>query len=536
MAEPHNQAVHHLTWRVTVSTGDRSGIMRDCLTVSNRDLNFIKGVEIMNRLTIYADGNGPTINRHIYGHFAEHLGRCFYDGIWVGEGPAIPNTRGIRDDIVAALRRLNIPNLRWPGGCFADDYHWRDGIGPRAGRSGRVNTHWGNVVETNHFGTHEFMDLCDQLGCEPYICGNVGSGTVQEMRDWLEYMTFAGDSTLANERRQNGHDDPWPLTYWGVGNENWGCGGNMRAEFYADVYRRYATYCRHFDGGTLYRIAGGSYGTNYHWTDVLMREAASYMEGLSLHHYSIIEWSNKGSATDFDESGWFTVLKKALCMDTVIGQHSAIMDRYDPERRVGLIVDEWGTWHDAEPGTDPAFLYQQNTLRDALVAALTLHIFHNHCERVHMANIAQTVNVLQAMVLTQGQQMILTPTYHVFEMFKGHQDATRLPILLDTADYVVGDAAIPQISASASRNAAGEMLVTLCNTSPNRAAELICNLYGTDAVTVAGRALTAESMNTRNTFESPEAIQPKPFEQFSMGDGRLTIELPAMSVVALTLT
>lgn len=490
----------------------------------------------MNLLTIYADGNGPTINRHIYGHFAEHLGRCFYDGMWVGEDSPIPNTRGIRDDVVSALRDINIPNLRWPGGCFADDYHWRDGIGPRAKRPGRVNTHWGNVVETNHFGTHEFLDLCDQLGCEPYICGNVGSGTVQEMRDWLEYMTFAGVSALSSERRQNGQDDPWPITYWGVGNENWGCGGNMRAEFYADVYRRYATYCRHFDSRKLYRIAGGPHDTDYHWTEVLMREAASQMEGLSLHYYSIIQWHNKGSATEFDESGWFTTLKKALYMDAIIGRHSAIMDRYDPDRRVGLIVDEWGTWHDAEPGTDPAFLYQQNTLRDGLVAALTLHIFNSHCERVHMANIAQTVNVLQAMVLTQGQHMILTPSYHVFEMFKGHQNATRLPILLETADYVLSNAAIPQISASASRNAAGEILVTLCNTSPKQAADLACNLHGTGATDVNGRVLTAASMSAHNTFESPEAIRPIQFDQLSLSSGRLTMRLPAMSVVALTLT
>ena len=490
----------------------------------------------MNRLTIYADGNGPIINRHIYGHFAEHLGRCIYDGIWVGEDSAIPNTRGIREDVVAALRDIHIPNLRWPGGCFADDYHWRDGIGPRAERPGRVNTHWGNVIETNHFGTHEFLDLCDQLGCEPYICGNVGSGTVQEMRDWLEYMTFAGGSTLANERRQNGQNEPWSLTYWGIGNENWGCGGNMRAEFYADEYRRYATYCRHFDGSKLYRIAGGPHDTDYHWTEVLMREAAAQMEGLSLHYYSMIQWQDKRPATEFDENEWFILLKKALFMDTIIGQHSAIMDRHDPDRRVGLIVDEWGTWHAVEPGTNPAFLYQQNTLRDALVAAVTLHIFHNHCERVHMANIAQTVNVLQAMVLTQGEHMILTPTYHIFEMFKGHQNGTRLPILLETEDYVFNNDAIPQISASASRNAAGEILVTLCNSSPNQSADLACNLHGTGAVNVTGRVLTAESMNAYNTFESPETIQPTQFGKFSTSNGSLTISLPAMSVVALTLT
>ncbi|MBI5960091.1 MAG: alpha-N-arabinofuranosidase, partial [Chloroflexi bacterium] len=339
----------------------------------------------MNRLTIYADGDGPTISRHIYGHFAEHLGRCIYDGIWVGENSPIPNTRGIRNDIVEALRRINIPNLRWPGGCFADDYHWRDGIGPREDRSSRVNTHWGNVTENNAFGTHEFMDLCAQLECEPYICGNVGSGTMQEMRDWLEYMTFAGDSTLANERRKNGQAEPWSLTYWGVGNENWGCGGNMRAEFYADEYRRYATYCRHFNEGKLYRIAGGPHDDDYHWTTVLMREAAARMEGLSLHYYSLIQWNDKKSATQFDESEWFTLLKKALFIDTLISQHSAIMDHYDPGKRVGLIVDEWGTWHAAEPGTNPAFLYQQNTLRDAVLAGVTFHIFHEHCDRVHMA-------------------------------------------------------------------------------------------------------------------------------------------------------
>ena len=490
----------------------------------------------MNRLTIYADKDGPIINRHLYGHFAEHLGHCIYEGLWVGEDSSIPNTRGIRDDVVAALRHINIPNLRWPGGCFADDYHWRDGIGPRNERSGRVNTHWGNVVETNHFGTHEFMDLCEQLACEPYICGNVGSGTVQEMRDWLEYMTFAGDSTLANERRKNGQDAPWALTYWGVGNENWGCGGNMRAEYYADEYRRFASYCRHFDDRKLYRIAGGPHDTDYYWTEVLMREAAPLMDGLSLHYYSLLQWEDKKSATQFDEDEWFVLLKKALYMDTILTQHSAIMDRYDSDRRVGLIVDEWGTWHAAEPDTNPAFLFQQNTLRDALVAAVTLHIFHEHCERVHMANIAQTVNVLQAMVLTEGEKMILTPTYHVFEMFKAHQNATRLPILLQTDDYAYGDDAIPQISASASRSHTGEILVTACNLNPHQAVDLTCSLDGIDVTSVAGRVLTGDAMNVFNTFDAPDVVSPVQFEQVALNDGGLTMTLPAMSVVALVLT
>jgi alpha-N-arabinofuranosidase len=487
----------------------------------------------MNHLIIHADEDVGTINRHIYGHFAEHLGRCIYGGIWVGEDSPIPNTRGIRNDVVAALRRINIPNIRWPGGCFADDYHWRDGIGPKENRPSRVNTHWGNVIENNHFGTHEFLDLCRQLDCEPYICGDVGSGTVQEIRDWLEYMTFAGDSTLANERRANGQDEPWDITYWGIGNENWGCGGNMRAEYYADVYRRYATYCRNFNSPTLYRIAGGPHDDDYHWTEILMREAAARMEGLSLHYYSIIQWEEKKSATQFDESEWFTLLKKALFIDTLISQHSSIMDRYDPTKRIGLIVDEWGTWHAAEPGTNPAFLYQQNTLRDAILAGVTLHIFHNHCNRVHMANIAQTVNVLQAMILTEGEKMLLTPTYHVFEMFKGHQDATRLPILLQSENYAFGDDTIPAISASASRNDAGEVLITACNLNPNQPVDLLCSLHGTGAKNVTGRVLTGDAMNAFNTFESPEAVQPVPFNGITSEGNDLKIVLPARSVVSL---
>ena len=490
----------------------------------------------MNRLAIYADGDGQTINRHIYGHFAEHLGRCIYEGIWVGADSPIPNTRGIRNDVAEALRCINIPNLRWPGGCFADDYHWRDGIGPKENRPRRVNTHWGNVTESNHFGTHEFMDLCSQLGCEPYICGNVGSGIVQEMRDWLEYMTFAGDSALANERRENGKNAPWDITYWGVGNENWGCGGNMRAEYYADEYRRYATYCRHFGDGTLYRIAGGPHDEDYHWTEVLMREAAKRMEGLSLHYYSLIQWKDKKSATQFDESEWFTLLKKALFIDNIISQHSAIMDRYDPEKRVGLIVDEWGAWHAVEPGTNPAFLYQQNTLRDAILAGITLHIFHDHCDRIHMANIAQTVNVLQAMVLTEGEKMLLTPTYHVFEMFKHHQNGTRLPLLLQSEEYTFEGDVIPAVSASASRNSMGEILVTACNLNPVQPIDLFCSIHGAEVANVTGRVLTATAMNAFNTFESPETVKPVPFDGVTPDKNNLKMTLPAKSVVALTLS
>ncbi len=300
-----------------------------------------------------------TIDRHIYGHFAEHLGRCIYEGVWVGEDSPIPNTRGIRNDVVEALRQIRIPNLRWPGGCFADEYHWKYGVGPRDKRPRSINTHWGGVIENNHFGTHEFLDLCEQLDCEPYICGNVGSGTVEEMSQWVEYLTFDGDSSMAAARAENGRQDPWRLKFWGVGNENWGCGGNMRPEYYADLYRRYATYCRNLSDNKLYRIACGAHAADYRWTEVLMREAARLMDGLSLHYYTVPgSWEEKGSATEFDEADWFTTLQKTFFMNELLEKHTAIMDKYDPQRRVALIVDEWGTWYDVGPGTTPGFVFQ----------------------------------------------------------------------------------------------------------------------------------------------------------------------------------
>jgi len=494
----------------------------------------------MTTLTINADLGKQTINPHIYGHFAEHLGRCIYGGIWVGEDSPVPNTRGIRNDIVAALRQLNIPNLRWPGGCFADEYHWQDGIGPREDRPTMVNTHWGGVTENNHFGTHEFMDLCEQLGCEPYICGNVGSGTVSEMQQWVEYITFDGRSPMADLRRNNGRQEPWRLKYWGVGNENWGCGGNMRAEYYADEYRRYQTYVRNFGANVIYKIACGPNGADYHWTEVLMQQALRrgtryIMDGLSLHFYTSFREAGH-SATQFDEGGWFAVLQKALLMDELVSKHATIMDRYDPEKQVGLMVDEWGTWYPVEPGTNPGFLYQQNSLRDALVAGLTLNIFNQHSDRVRMANIAQTINVLQAMILTEEEKMILTPTYHVFEMYKVHQGATLLPLDLDCDPYQFGQAAIPAVSASASRDQAGQVHLTLCNLNPQETISLSGQIRGLSASSVSGRILTAAEITAHNTFDQPDTVQPAPFAGASLTQAGLSITLPAKSVVVLSLT
>jgi alpha-N-arabinofuranosidase len=368
-----------------------------------------------------ADQPGPVVNKNVYGHFAEHLGRGIYEGIWVGPDSKIPNTRGIRNDVVAALKELNIPVLRWPGGCFADEYHWKDGIGPREKRPAMINTHWGGVVEDNSFGTHEFMDLVEQLGTDAYVTGNVGSGTPQEMMEWVEYMTSDAVSPMANLRRQNGREKPWRLPYFGIANEPWGCGGNMRPEYYADEYRKYNTFVKNYDRTKpIYRIAAGANSQEYRWTEVMMEMAGRRMDGLSLHYYTLPtgNWGAKGSATVFGEDQWFSTLQRTLRMDEMIAKHGAIMDKAEAgwpsgsggrPKKIGLVVDEWGTWYDQEPGSTPGFLYQQNSLRDALVAALNFHIFQKHAGRVVMANIAQTINVLQAMILTDKEKMLRTP-------------------------------------------------------------------------------------------------------------------------------
>ncbi len=493
-----------------------------------------------NRITINADQAAGTINRNIYGHFSEHLGRCIYEGIWVGEDSPIPNTNGIRNDVVAALKQLQIPVLRWPGGCFADEYHWKDGIGPREERKRMINTHWGGVVENNHFGTHEFMELCEMLDCEPYISGNVGSGTVQEMSEWVEYMTFDGVSPMAELRKQNGREKPWKLKYFGVGNENWGCGGNMRPEYYADEYRKFQTYVRNYGDNKVYKIACGPNDFNYEWMEVLMREATRFMDAISLHYYTVTgpTWTEKGAATGFTEDEWYTTLRKALVMDELLTRHSTIMDKYDPEKRVGLIVDEWGTWFDVEPGTNPGFLYQQNTIRDALVAGVTLNIFHDHCERVQMANLAQVINVLQSVILTEGEKMVLTPTYHVFDMYKVHQDATGLKTTVESQPYTRDGQSIPQVSVSASKDAAGSIHISLCNLDSDAAAEVEIDIRGLAAsgLKVEGTELTAAIQDAHNTFNNPDSVAPNVYRAFSVEGSSIKAKLSPMSVTVLALS
>ncbi len=488
-----------------------------------------------NQMVINADLGKFTINKHIYGHFSEHLGHCIYEGFWVGENSPIPNTRGIRNDVVEALKKLQIPNLRWPGGCFADEYHWMDGIGPRENRPKMINTHWGGVTEDNSFGTHEFMDLCEQLGCEPYITGNLGSGSVEEMSKWVEYLNSDAVSPMTELRKKNGREKPWNVKYWAVGNENWGCGGNMTPEFYSDQYRRYATYCRNYGNNRLVRVACGPAGSDYRWTETIMKNIRpGQMNAIALHYYTVLEWHQKGAATQFSEQEYFTTIQRCLFMDELLEKHTTIMDRYDPEKRVALYVDEWGTWWDVEPGTNPGFLYQQNTLRDALVAAISLNIFNNYCERVQMANIAQTVNVLQAMILTKDDKMTVTPTYHVFEMYKVHQDATMLPLDLKCKNYEFEGNKIPAVSASASKDKTGAIHISLTNVDPKNSQEITCELRGAKVSKVTGRILTASALNVHNTFEKPDAIMPAEFKGASLSNQVLRVKLPAKSIVVLT--
>ena len=485
-----------------------------------------------NTVVIHADQGKETINRNIYGHFSEHLGRCIYEGYWVEPNSKIKNVRGIRQDTVEALKKTKIPVLRWPGGCFADEYHWRDGIGKPSQRPTMVNTHWGGVTENNHFGTHEFLDLCEQLGCEPYICGNVGSGTVQELSQWVEYVTFDGVSPMSDLRRKNGRAEPWRVKYWGVGNENWGCGGQMTPDFYADNYKRYATYVRNYGSNRVFKIACGPNGGDTNWTAVLMREAGKRMNGLALHYYCG-SGKKRVPATQITEEDWFEQLRKALRMEELVSTHGAIMDHYDPKKSVAMIVDEWGAWHAVEPGTNPGFLYQQNTIRDALVAGVTLNIFNAHADRVKMANIAQTINVLQAMILTDKAKMILTPTYHVFEMYAVHQDAKLLPAEVQSSDYLFGAEKIPNVSVSASRDKAGKLHVTLCNLNPHQPAEVACELQGAKAGGLSGRVLTAPELASHNTFEQPENVKPAEFTAFKVTEKGFTATLPAKSVVVV---
>jgi alpha-N-arabinofuranosidase len=492
--------------------------------------------QIPMQLAVNANTPGAVISRNIYGHFSEDLGHCIYDGYWVDQSLNIPKQGRIRMDVVDALKKIQVPLLRWPGGCFADQYHWSDGIGDPAKRPKRINTTWGMVVEDNSFGTHEFLQLCDLIGCQPYIAGNVGTGTPQEMANWIEYLNFNGNSTLADLRKQNGHEKPYKVQFWGVGNESWGCGGNMTPEFYADQYKRYAAFCLNYPGAPLRKIASGANSDDYNWTETCMKRIPTgEMWGISMHYYTLAtgNWGHKGSATQFDESEYFHALKNCLHIEDLVIKHSAIMDKYDPEKKVALAVDEWGIWTDAEPGTNPAFLYQQNSMRDALIAASTLNIFNNHCDRVRLASLAQTVNVLQSLILTSKEKMVLTPTYHVFDLYKVHQDATMLPVQFFSPAYTYNKETIPAINASASKDSNGAIHISVVNIDAHNTIKINAALIGVGGKNVSGQILTSAAYTDVNTFDMPYKVKPAAFTDFSISNGSLSVSVPPFSVVVL---
>jgi alpha-N-arabinofuranosidase len=488
-------------------------------------------------ITIHADQPGAKIDRHVYGQFAEHLGHGIYEGVWVGEKSPIPNVRGFRTDVVAALRRLKVPVVRWPGGCFADEYHWRDGIGPRAQRPVTLNSNWGGVAETNQVGTHEFMDFVEQIGAEAYINGNVGTGSPREMAEWLQYLTSTQDTTITAERARNGHPAPWKIAYFAVGNETWGCGGNMSPAHYADEFKQYATFLKTPPGQRPLVIASGGHDSDTTWSDTLSAQVTEGMDAVSLHYYTLPRdnWQHKGAAVGFPEDEWISTLAHTLAMEDFVTANVAALQRHDPANKVALAVDEWGTWYDTEPGRDPGFLFQQNTLRDALVAAINLNIFHHHADRVRLAAIAQMVNVLQAMILTDGPKMVLTPTYHVFAMYRPFQDATSLPVQVQAPDYRLGAVGVPALSASAARTPDGSILVALVNLDPHRPLEAGATFAGAGVHQVRGEILDARDMDARNTFDAPHVVEPRAFDGARLQDGRLTVTLPPKSVVVLTL-
>jgi alpha-N-arabinofuranosidase len=495
------------------------------------------------RVSVDASRTGAKIGRDIFGQFAEHLGTGIYEGVWVGPKSPIPNVRGIRTDVLQALRAIKVPNVRWPGGCFADEYHWREGIGPASKRPARVNASWGGVIERNSFGTHEFFDFAEQLGADVFLSVNVGSGTVQEAADWLEYLTADKPTALAQERARDGRKAPYTVKYLGLGNENWGCGGAMSAEHYVEEMKQYAHYSRNLNpaqtgANAMKRVAVGWDSGNSDYTEEVMKAWKSKVwswdiEGVSLHGYTIPNsWEQKGPSVGFGEDEYAKGVKATLQMKDWIAKQTAIMDRYDPEKKLGLYVDEWGIWVDPNPGSNPGFLQQQNTLRDAVIAALNLNIFMRNADRVRGTNIAQMVNVLQAMILTDGPRMVLTPTYHVYHMYVPFQDATFVPVSFQAGSYRFRGIDVPRVDAVAARDTSGRLWLALTNVDPNRGVLIDASIAGIDARGAVGRVLTGPAVDSHNSFAAPAAVAPRPFSGRASG-GRLQFELPAKSIAVV---
>jgi alpha-N-arabinofuranosidase len=483
---------------------------------------------------------GAKIDRHIFGQFMEQLGTQIYGGVWVGRDSKIPNTRGIRNDVVGALRALHVPDVRWPGGCYADQYHWRDGVGKT--RNARVNGSWGNVLDTNEFGTDEYFDFLHQIDAQAYVSVNVGSGTVKEAADWLEYMTADKPTALAKERAANGHPAPYKVAFMGIGNESWDCGGLMTPSEYTNKMKLFGRFVNNFNPAQpMEKIAVGPGTPDTVWTNAVMstwqkRHGWSFdINGMSLHSYTVYGgWPPHKPSTDFGEQDYAGVLNETLKMDGLIKEQSAVMDKYDPDKKIALVVDEWGAWLAPTPGSNPSFLQQQNSQRDAILAALNLNIFARHADRVRMANIAQMVNVLQAMIMTDGPKMVLTPTYYVFKMYVPFQDSTFLPVKYDAGTYRYKDMTLPRVDAIAARTKDGRIALSLINLDPHHAEQFAVTIPGAASGAARGQVLSAPAVDSVNSFAAPDTVMPKPVSAH-VANGKLTITLAPASVTVLTL-
>ena len=463
----------------------------------------------MAKLTVRLDDRIGTISPMLYGHFAEHLGRCIYEGLWVGEDSAIANTRGIRTDTVDALRKLQAPVIRWPGGCFADDYHWRDGVGPRDERPRRLNVWW-HDEESNEFGTHEFIDLCRQVGAAPYICLNVGSGTPEEAAAWVEYCNCSANTARAQERGLNGCPEPFAVRYWGVGNENWGCGGRFSPDDYAREYRRFACYLRGRSATPIELVACGH--TGHEWNRKFLDTLADLR---MLDHLSVHRYYHCGDAVDFSDTEYYNLFPRALQVEADVVEAATAIALYNRTgRHVGVIVDEWGVWHPEARGDSG--LYQRNTLRDALAAAAVFDVFNRHADKLTMANIAQTINVLQCLCQTDGAAMWLTPTCHAFDLYRPHMGNASVRLDLDDVPTVAARAAdgrevaLPVVSASASIDDAHRTAVlTFQNLHLAEPCDLRVRLRGGSVTKASARILTASDVRDHNGPDAPRKVRPK---------------------------
>jgi alpha-N-arabinofuranosidase len=491
---------------------------------------------------------GAVINPHLYGHFIEHLGGVIYDGIWVGRDSRILNVDGLRQQFVDDMKRIGAPVLRWPGGCFADGYHWRDGIGAAARRPATYNF-WESrmppglhATETNQFGIHEFMRLCRLIGAEPYLAANVGSGTPREFHDWVSYCNAPQDTeSLAAERASNGDAAPFGVKYWGVGNESWGCGGDMTPGEYATEYRKFVTQFPVYV--PPYLVATGPRGhsrdMDLGWTTgffAAMQGHRSEVHGFSLHFYTDFR-NNKMRVADFGVPDWYAVLLEGLRTEAVIEAHWKAMGEHDPEHRTKLVMDEWGVWYQPGEEIGPAYILSQPvTLRDALHTAITFDILNRHADKVDMANVAQTVNCIHSLFLAREDKYTRTPPYYVFEMFRPHMGARAVPLRTQVDELAVpvqdGTAKIPALSGSASIR---DKRLTLTVTNPSADTAVVTRIVfagGAQATESRATVLTHDDMRGRNSFDAPAEVQPARLPVTVNGSG-LVVTLPKHSVGAI---